>query len=513
MDLIEVESTSSDGSDEKKELDDELIERLMRYQHTDNIVENLSTLALKHCMKSLIKEILQNIQEYDPDLDEYKNPTEEKMKEFEKIVAYHKQHRELLASTNIIDVYSDIIDYMFGHPDERDHRYGIKEFLFWCCYENTESKKLNICDDYFNENFEHSSIKKIEFISESDSDFPHCTKMSVVFSDYVEDFGEIEDLFSNGKFPNLKDLTVNIENMGNNNDFIAAVLPNLMKKLKKLNIKFVEGIDIGLFKDEIRKMKQEEVESSIEELHLNVTNFYRIGTEQLFQDDPEHWNWSSPLKEEVAIIDYMIEAVSVLKNVKEFHLEGWRYYEMKSRKLGKTAPEDEERISNVRSVTFTSIPIDLVKINNNFNNLVTLAINNFQFPEDHLEKITSLPSLNTVKNLSINFCKTFRGKLRKLRISAWIRLFPTLEKLELRKIVQDDTLPSEMKTLKVFRIRDRLTNPIILSKFPNLQRFEESWPEEKYMNEEILKLKPHLPQFCKLYYNDLDTTREGEIVL
>ena len=88
MDLIEIESTSSDGSDEKKELDDELIKRLMRYQHTDNIVENLSTLVLKHCMKSLIKVILQNIQEYDPDFDEYKNPTEEKMKEFEKIVDF-----------------------------------------------------------------------------------------------------------------------------------------------------------------------------------------------------------------------------------------------------------------------------------------------------------------------------------------------------------------------------------------------------------------------------------------
>ena len=82
-------------------------------------------------------------------------------------------------------------------------------------------------------------------------------------------------------------------------------------------------------------------------------------------------------------------------------------------------------------------------------------------------------------------------------MSTWLKLFPNLEVLELRKIVQDDTLLNEIKYLKVLKIRDKLENNKILSKFPNLCIFVQEWPKDNF-NQEVRRVKSYLP-FCKLY--------------
>ena len=164
----------------------------------------------------------------------------------------------------------------------------------------------------------------------------------------------------------------------------------------------------------------------------------------------------------------------------------------------------ERIMSSVESATFVDICISPVTINNYFENLQTLILTNHKIPDTHLEKIQSLPYL-TVKHLSVDY-KNYSIKrsrenvLKNLRMSTWLKLFPNLEVLELRKIVQDDTLLNEIKYLKVLKIRDKLENNKILSKFPNLCIFVQEWPKDNF-NQEVRRVKSYLP-FCKLYNID-----------
>ena len=495
------DSDSDSDTDMKKDLDDELEQSLMGYENGKNpqMVEFLTTLALKQLMKSLLMVITQNIQTYDRKKSTYNNPRNCKSKEINEIVAYYKSHREFLTSTKLIETYNELIKNLFSTVDIGE--IGVMEYLFWLCFENTDSKEIKFGQE-FDDTYNDSAEFKMNFIKESESDFPLCSKMFLVFDEHYDHLEGIENLFDTGKFPNLKDLKVKLCSMANSCDFIASFLPKLLKKLKKLDLIFVKDVDVGDYYRKIKKMKENQnIEfDSVQHISFNIRNYFWIGgPEQLFEDDPEHWYWSSPKEEEAGLVDYLLESLMVFKNLQEFRLVGLEDYEMRSTDLPNIESENKNMIQSVKSATFESAPIHLVKINNTFMNLETLTLFDCQFPEEHLEEIQSLPSLNTVKHLSIDY----RPKVcsedyqsRKLRMSKWLKLFPNLEEFELRTIEQEDSLPDEIKSLKVLKILDKLKNPKILSKFPNLNRFVQEWPKDNFLDE-FRKVKSYIPQFEK----------------
>ena len=506
----ESDSDSTDDFDWKKGTDEDLESYLMGYRPGKNPqeVEELSTLALKCSMKSLLNVICQNIQEYNRERLAYDKPKEDKNVIIDKIVAYHQSYRELLASTTLIDKYNDLNRKLFATKDD----IGIMEFLFWLCYENTDSKHFSICKECDSDD-NPSNPFKINFILKSENDFANCTKISLKFDDDCDDeLKDIERLFDKGKFPNVKDLTVDFGHPAYNSDFIDSLLPKVLPRLKKLDITFAEYFDICDYIHKIEEMKERNTDFEIEKLRLNLRSFFFIGADELFEDDPEYWQRSNPEKEEEKFMQEIFHSLKAFPCLKEIHLEGWEHYEMKSKDFSITTFENEHRIINVKSAIFESFPISLVKINNYFKNLETLTLINFQFPEHHLEKIQLLPSLITLKHLSIDYKpEVFRHdyKLKKLSMSTWLRLFPNLQELELRNIVQEDSLANEMKSLKVLKIRDKLQKHKILSSFPNLNHFVQDWPKDNF-KDELRKVKAHIPQLCRLF--KIEEGSEEEII-
>ena len=281
-------SSESESDDEVRQIDSDVLKNLTNWNKEQDCVEVLKTLALKCIMKSLLKVVSQNVNDYE-DIDQAKT---EKM---EKIFTYHEPHRQFLACTNLMETCSAINFYLFDQNFES----GILGYCFWCCLENTESQELYISD---NRNSEELNSLKLEFISKSKSDFARCNKLKLQFQD---DLTNQEQILSKGRFIHVNNLSIDFDVESNCCSFISRKLENF-QKLKTLKIKFSGFMDVHNFYQCAQKMEKEQlpITTNLEQLHMDT---WRC------RDNVE-------ASEEEKVMDEIFKSVKVFKNLRVFQL-------------------------------------------------------------------------------------------------------------------------------------------------------------------------------------------------
>ena len=283
-------SSESESDDEVRQIDSDVLKNLTNWNKEQDCVEVLKTLALKCIMKSLLKVVSQNVNDYE-DIDQAKT---EKM---EKIFTYHEPHRQFLACTNLMETCSAINFFLFDQNFES----GILGYCFWCCLENTESQELYV-SDYRNSD-EFNSLK-LEFVSKSKSDFIRCTKLKLQFGDYLNN-EEMQQIIPKGRFNNVTNLSVNFSFENSCCLFISERLENF-QKLKRLKIKFSGFMDLHEFCQHAQKMENEmlSITTSLDQLCLDT------------------WNCCNnvELPEEEKVMEEIFKSVKVFKNLRVFQL-------------------------------------------------------------------------------------------------------------------------------------------------------------------------------------------------
>ena len=472
--------------------------------------EMLTTLSLKCSMVNLVK-VLNVI------MRDYENPKQAKLKKFKEVVEYFKPHREFLARTNTINVYLDLEQEFGGHWQVYSRK--ILQFLFWLCFENVQSKKLRIDDigggeTYYNlydkPKMTHANDFKLKFVRKSKIQFDQCTELHFkTYGSKETNAKRLMKLFNN--MPNLKKLTVEVlyhRYWCYHFNFKALQSSlEMLDNLQELKLKFQDSQHLFDFLTWINDYQHQ----SVKYLSLDLTCSYDKVIHVLDQD--YEYYPEGNLEQEEKTFDMICNIPEKLINIKHFEIIGWcmrTVHHSLETCFKKTNPIETVKIISLEHAT----SLELQQIENHFKDVEELRLARFCFEDKPMSEL-SLKNLINIHKLVISNTFTFDldegiGNIedmtdKEVKISTCLKLFPNLVELEIYKLVQEETLPQDMTSLKQLKIsEDKLQNPKILLKLPNLKFFSQKWSSKLEMNKEAKEVKPYLPLQCKIYqfYDD-----------
>ena len=214
------------------------------------------------------------------------------------------------------------------------------------------------------------------------------------------------------------------------------------------------------------------------------------------------------LEQEEALFDMICNIPEKLSNIKHFEIIGWcmrTVHPSLETCFKKTNPIETVKIISLEHAT----SLELQQIENHFKDVEELRLARFCFEDKPMSKL-SLKNLINIRKLVISNTFTFDldegiGNIedmtdKEVKISTCLKLFPNLVELEIYKLVHEKTLPQDIPSLKQLKIsEDKLQNPKILLKLPNLKFFSQKWSSKIEMNKEAKEMKPYLPLQCKIY--------------
>ena len=455
----------------------------------------LSVLSYEFILNNFQKTVLQNVIKV---FKENQDSEEiQKILKVSELIEYLKPLREITPCINLTKDCQETFSNIRKKFESKDCVYqsggnftykkpnGNFSFLFWLCFVNIESNESVL-------NFNKKSDRKKFEIMKKSPETARCTSLSLRARKIEEEIvTEISNFLV--KFEKLKILKLHVLD----EDWTRSVLEDVLPKCQNLR-----RLDVHLKSENTCKSFQKFSESfqrSIVELTL-ILDF--------------------PYSQKIQII--LVKCLKKFPKLKYFHLNisyHWSEDWWNSEIDGDIDPIDF--ISELKISTKEGNPRLLRDIVLNFRNLVKLSYSikwkerKIRFDYDNYFNGYDMPGFESVKYLDL------RNTWLRMSASSVFKIFPNLQELKIDKIVAKGGVPEIKSLTKLTHYSDKIDNPLLFTKMPNLSCIHFPMDPENVFNinyvgnritsnQKVQTVLPFVPKSCRFF--EIDTKQvETEI--